>query len=66
MDVVPELLKNSDNIFYHLTARSPEDIKGFEAFTGDSQAIKLAVPLEAEKNQYGIRVVLQSAIKVIY
>ena len=43
MDIVPELLKNSDNIFHHLTARSPGEVKGFEGITGNSHAIRLAV-----------------------
>lgn len=43
VDVVPELLRGADSIFQHLTARSPQDIQGFERISGDSQAIRLAV-----------------------
>ena len=43
MDYVPELLKDSDNIFQHLASKSPQEIAGFENIVGDSKAIRLAV-----------------------
>lgn len=43
LDVVPELISSSDNIFHHLSTRSPEETKGFEGIIGDSKAIRIAV-----------------------
>lgn len=43
LDVVPELLSNSDNIFHHLANKSPEETKGFEGIIGNTKAIRLAV-----------------------
>ncbi len=43
IDYVQELLKDSDRLFQHLSARSPQDVEGFQDILGDSQQIRLAV-----------------------
>ncbi len=43
LDVVPELLSSSDNVFHHLATKSPGEVKGFESIIGNSKAIRLAV-----------------------
>jgi DNA-binding NtrC family response regulator len=43
VDYVPELLRAPDSSLQHLAARTPQEIEGFEAIIGQSQAIRLAV-----------------------
>lgn len=43
VDYVPELLKAPDSSLQHLAAKSPQEVAGFEAIVGESQAIRLAV-----------------------
>lgn len=43
VDYVPELLRAPDSSLQHLAARSPQEVEGFEAIIGQSQAIRLAV-----------------------
>lgn len=43
LDYVPELLRESDQLFQHLAVRGPQDVAGFEQIVGDSKAIRLAV-----------------------
>lgn len=43
VDVLPELLKDSDAILQHLASESPSEIEGFEDIIGETQAIRDAV-----------------------
>ncbi|MBN2065013.1 MAG: sigma-54-dependent Fis family transcriptional regulator, partial [Sedimentisphaerales bacterium] len=43
LDVVPELLSSSDNIFHRLAEVNPEDVRGFEGIVGNTKAIRIAV-----------------------
>jgi len=43
LDVVSEVINRADGVFKHLLESAPSDIEGFEAITGDSKAIRLAV-----------------------
>jgi transcriptional regulator with PAS, ATPase and Fis domain len=43
LDVVSEVINRADGVFKHLLESAPADIAGFEAITGDSKAIRLAV-----------------------
>lgn len=43
VDLIPEVLRNTDTAFHHLVTASPQDIEGFEQIAGNSKAIRLAV-----------------------
>lgn len=43
LDFVPEVLKGPDRHFLTLSARSPQEIEGFERVIGDSKALRQAV-----------------------
>lgn len=43
VDYVPDLLRRPDENLQHLAAQSPQEVEGFEAIIGQSQAIRLAV-----------------------
>ncbi|MCJ7600194.1 MAG: sigma 54-interacting transcriptional regulator [Desulfobulbaceae bacterium] len=43
VDFIPDILRNIDSAFHHLTSFRPRDIQGFEHIDGDSKAIRLAV-----------------------
>jgi transcriptional regulator with PAS, ATPase and Fis domain len=43
LDLLPDLLRDSDAILQHLANRAPSEVEGFERITGSSKAIRLAV-----------------------
>lgn len=43
LDVIPEILRNSENSLAHLAAESPKDVVGFEDIVGESSSIRNAV-----------------------
>lgn len=43
IDVIPEVLRDSDIHLQHLSARAPAEIEGFEDIAGESRAIREAV-----------------------
>lgn len=42
-DVLPQLLRDPDRLWQHLAAKTPQEIRGFEAIIGKSEAIRIAV-----------------------
>ncbi len=43
VDVIPEILLNTDNYLQRFASKSPQEIQGFEDIIGSSQSIKIAV-----------------------
>ena len=43
LDLIPQLLHNSDSLWTHLASQSPKDVTGFEDIVGESPAIREVV-----------------------
>ncbi len=58
IDVIPEILKNSDSYFQHLASQSPREVKGFSDIIGESRAIRDAVGRATRAAIRGVTVLL--------